>query len=52
MLATLTKVFLLPGNLVSDFAGIVANDDRGMMRTLINMLFWNLIGATIAFYLA
>lgn len=52
MSGLLLKTFLLPGNLVSNSLGIVEPDDRGMMRTMINMLFWNLIGATLALYLA
>lgn len=52
MTAILVKAFLLPGDLVSNGLGITKPDDRGMMRTLINMLFWNFIGATVAFYVA
>lgn len=48
MFATITKGFLLPGNLVSDLIGADASDDRGMIRILINMLFWNFVGAVIA----
>ncbi len=39
MFAALTKGFLLPGDLVSNALGASQNDDRGMIRTLINMLF-------------
>ena len=35
------KLFLLPGNLVSDMAGATADDDRAMIRSLVNMLAWN-----------
>ncbi|WP_406857070.1 hypothetical protein ABEG18_05395 [Alsobacter sp. KACC 23698] len=52
MTAVLTKGFLLPGDLVSNLVGIRKADDRGMMRTLINMLFWNLVGAFVALYFA
>jgi hypothetical protein len=52
MISTLTKGFLLPGNLVCDLIGASTTDDRGMTRTLINMLFWNLIGAFIALHFA
>ena len=48
MVAVLTKGFLLPGNLMSDLLGVRTEDDRGMTRTLVNMLFWNLIGAFVA----
>ncbi|MBV8868274.1 MAG: hypothetical protein JOY65_02490 [Acetobacteraceae bacterium] len=40
---TLLRVFLLPGNLASDVLGAHAEDDRAMIRTLVNMLVWNLI---------
>lgn len=36
------QVFLLPGNLVCDVIGARAEDDRQMIRMLINMLVWNL----------
>jgi hypothetical protein len=36
------RVFLLPGNLVCDALGAHEEDDRAMLRTLINMLVWNL----------
>lgn len=36
------RVFLLPGNLVCDLIGARAEDDRSMIRSLINMLVWNL----------
>jgi hypothetical protein len=52
MTAILTRSFLLPGDLISNLVGITRPDDRGMMRTLINMLFWNLIGAFVALYFA
>jgi hypothetical protein len=52
MASMLLKAFLLPGDLVSNSLGITKPDDRGMMRTLINMLFWNFVGATVAFYVA
>lgn len=40
---TVLMLFLLPGNLVSDALGAQKDDDRAMIRSLINMLFWNLI---------
>ncbi|WP_196240218.1 hypothetical protein [Alsobacter soli] len=52
MASILTRGFLLPGDLVSNLIGISRSDDRGMMRTLINMLFWNLVGAFVALYFA
>jgi hypothetical protein len=35
------RVFLLPGNLVCNALG-AREDDRAMIRSLINMLVWNL----------
>ena len=37
------SLFLLPGNLVSDALHVEAEDGRMMVRTLVNMLFWNCI---------
>jgi hypothetical protein len=37
------RVFLLPGNLVSDALGVHEEGSRVMIRTLINMLVWNLV---------
>ncbi len=37
------KVFLLPGDLASDALGARAGDDRAMVRSLVNMLVWNLV---------
>jgi hypothetical protein len=42
-MTALTKAFLLPGNIVSDLLGAAANDDRMMIRSLVNMLVWNLV---------
>lgn len=39
---TALRIFLLPGNLVCDAIGARADDDRAMIRSLINMLVWNL----------
>jgi hypothetical protein len=51
MLALPLKLFFLPGDLVSNFLGVVRMDDRGMVRTMINMLFWNAIAAGVVLYL-
>ena len=37
------RVFLLPGNLVCNALGAHEEDDRTMIRSLINMLVWNLV---------
>jgi hypothetical protein len=42
-MTTLTKAFLFPGQVVSDLLGAGPEDDRMMIRTLVNMLFWNLL---------
>ena len=36
------RVILLPGTLVSETLGARETDDRTMIRSLINMLGWNL----------
>jgi len=41
------SLFLLPGNLVSDALHIESQDSRMMMRTLVNMLFWNFIAVLL-----
>ena len=40
----LARVFLYPGDKVCDAFSVAAGDDRMMIRTLINMLVWNLVG--------
>lgn len=42
------SLFFLPGNLVADALGATAADDRTMIRTLIGMLFWNLVIVLVA----
>ena len=37
------QLFLLPGNIASDALHIEDADSRTMMRTLVNMLVWNLV---------
>lgn len=37
------RLFLLPGNLASDLLHIDDADSRAMLRTLVNMLVWNLV---------
>jgi hypothetical protein len=46
------SLFMLPGNLVADLLGATKSDDRVMIRTLIDMLFWNVVivvGAVVIF---
>ncbi len=40
---TALRVFLLPGNLVCNALGAREDDDRAMIRSLINMLVWNFV---------
>lgn len=40
-------VFLLPGDLVCDALGAYEDDGRVMVRTLINMLVWNLVAVLV-----
>ena len=47
-----SKLFFLPGNLVANRLGATEADDRMMIRTLIDMLFWNfviVVGALVIF---
>jgi hypothetical protein len=37
------KLFFLPGDLVANLLGATESDDRVMIRTLIDMLFWNVV---------
>ena len=37
------SMFLLPGNMVSDLLGAAKPDDRAMIRTMIDMLFWIIV---------
>ena len=46
------QAFLAPGNAVCDLLHTTEGDDRLMLRTLVNMLVWNLvmvIGAYLIF---
>lgn len=47
-----TRLFFLPGDLVCNAAGVPEGDDRSMIRTLVDMLFWNavmIVGALVIF---
>ena len=37
------KLFLLPGEFVANLLGATQEDDRAMIRTMIDMLFWNAV---------
>lgn len=45
----LLKIFFLPGDLVADMIGATKADDRTMIRTMVDMLFWNLVVVVAAF---
>lgn len=47
LLRALTTLFLLPGTLVLSLFNISVEDDGGIFRSLINMLFWGFIGALV-----
>lgn len=40
---TALRWFLGPGNAVCNLIGAEAEDDRAMIRTIVNMLVWNLV---------
>ncbi len=40
---TALRLFLLPGDLVSDAVGAGPGEERAMLRSLVNMLVWNLV---------
>ncbi len=44
----LTSLFLLPGTLVLNSLNISIEDDGGIFRSLINMIFWGLVGLLFA----
>ena len=39
----LERAFLYPGNKVCDACHVSTGDDRVMIRTLVNMVVWNLV---------
>jgi hypothetical protein len=51
-MSLITKALLFPGQAVSDLMHIREGDDRMMIRTLVNMLVWNLVIvlAVVLFY--
>ncbi len=44
ILEGILKVFLFPGSLVIKKLGITIEEDGGIMRSLINMIFWGILG--------
>jgi hypothetical protein len=47
ILKALLTLFLLPGTLALNAVNITIDEDSGMFRSLINMVFWGFIGAGI-----
>jgi hypothetical protein len=47
------KLFLLPGECVANLLGATQADDRAMIRTMVDMLFWNavVVIAALVFFL-
>ena len=50
-LRALTKLFLLPGTIVLTFLNVSVEEDGGVFRSMINMIFWGLVAviATLPF---
>ena len=44
----LAKIFFLPGNFTANLVGAVKDDDRTMIRTFADMLFWDLVVVILA----
>ena len=44
LLRALLTLFLLPGTLVINRIGITVENDGGILRSFINMIFWGVIG--------
>ncbi|MBV9750606.1 MAG: hypothetical protein JO157_17500 [Acetobacteraceae bacterium] len=44
---TALRPFLLPGDMASDAIGAQDGEDRTMIRTLVNMLAWNLVAVLL-----
>ncbi|MCW3475151.1 hypothetical protein [Limobrevibacterium gyesilva] len=45
------NLFLLPGNIVGNLLHAAEPDDRMMIRTMVNMLVWNIVIVVGAFLL-
>jgi hypothetical protein len=37
------RIFFFPGNVICSALGVTEEEDRVMVRTLINMLVWNVV---------
>mgnify|MGYP000380316733 CR=1 FL=1 len=47
ILNAITALFLLPGTLVLKAVGITIEEDGGILRSLVNMLFWGVVAVFI-----
>ncbi len=47
ILKALLALFLLPGTLVLNAINITVEDDGGILRSLINMLFWGFVAVIV-----
>ena len=47
LLRLLANLFLLPGTLVLNAMDISVENDGGIFRSLINMIFWGIVGVMI-----
>ena len=43
ILNAITALFILPGTLVLKAVGITIEEDGGILRSLVNMLFWGVV---------
>ena len=48
ILRLLAKLFLLPGTLALSALNISEEDDGGIFRSLINMIFWGILAVIIS----
>jgi len=47
ILRTMAKIFLLPGTLVINAANVSVEQDGGILRSFVNMIFWGIISVFI-----
>ena len=50
LLEWLLKIFLFPGTVVLNKLGISVEEDGGILRSLVNMIFWGIIGVVWAYW--
>jgi len=46
-LKILPAIFLLPGNLVLSGINVTVTEDSGMLRSMVNMLFWGFVAVIV-----